>query len=77
MYQNTSPNALYTEYQARVAAAVRNHALAVESQEHHSRVTPRPVGALERAWMRLSAQWTRGYARLLRSIEPAEEGYIA
>ena len=77
MYQYTSPTALYDEYQARVTAAVHNHALAVEAQENPSRMTPQPVKALGRAWTHLCMRWNHAAVRWLRAIEPAEEGYIA
>ena len=75
MYHHISPGALYHEYEARAAEAVRKHALAAEARDRRSPIgrTPR----LRQPWLRLAAWWNGQRDRFMRSIEPAEEGYIA
>ncbi len=73
MYPNTSPNDLYEEYQARVAAAVRDHAFAVELEE--TRTLEQPAGTAAGSGLR--ARWNHFRLRLVRAIKPAEEGSIA
>jgi hypothetical protein len=75
MYPQISSGVLYHEYEARAAEAVRKHALAVEAR------AGRPYAAgsrrLSTGWARLAAWWNWRRDRFMRSIEPAEEGYIA
>ncbi len=73
MYFHTSPNDLYNEYQARVAAAVRNRAFDVELAEY--RPLEQPVKVPARSG--LHAWWTHFCFRFVRMIAPAEEGSIA
>lgn len=75
MYQHISPGALYHEYEARAAKAVRNHALAAEARDHRAPAAGPP--RFRQSWSRLAAWWNGQRDRFMRSIEPAEEGYIA
>jgi hypothetical protein len=69
MYYHTPPTGLYGEYQARVDAALR---------KYHNAQRAQPV-AQPRAlvWLRFRHWLSAERERLIRQLQPAEEGYIA
>lgn len=69
MYYHIPPSALYQEYQTRVENALRNMRHAVDVQ---SAAQPRqPIWQQFRTWLDAERE------RLIRALQPAEEGYIA
>ncbi len=76
MFYPPLPGVLSQEYEARVAAALRRRTSMIEAQASRPRRPDR--ASLGKPWAGLSAWWGRRWARLIRSLQPAEDaGYIA